>query len=114
MDRALELGINFFDTADVYGRKRDGGGHSGWTEEIIGRWLAQGEQRREQVILGTKFYGAMENQLEGPNDEPGVSAYKLYHHLNASLRRLQTDHVESLPDAPYRSQHRLGRGFWRL
>ncbi len=52
MDRALELGINFFDTADVYG----GEAHRGLTEEIIGRWFAQGGGRREAVILATKVY----------------------------------------------------------
>lgn len=90
MDRALELGINFFDTANEYG----GSGHHGRTEEIVGRWFAQGNHRREKVILATKFYNDMENELDGPNDAPGVSAYKLYRSLDASLARLQTDHVE--------------------
>src|SRR5688572_11729990 len=55
MDRALELGINFFDTADVYGWKRG----EGVTEQILGRWLAQGGGRREKVVLATKVYGEM-------------------------------------------------------
>src|SRR5918998_3316018 len=67
MDRALELGINFFDTADVYGWKKG----EGVTEQIIGRWLGQGDGRREQVVLATKVYGEMGN---GPNDR-GLSAY---------------------------------------
>jgi aryl-alcohol dehydrogenase-like predicted oxidoreductase len=94
MDRALELGITFFDTANVYG---DGGGVGpgrGTTESIIGRWFAQGGNRRERVVLATKFYGEMDNALDGPNDASGVSAYKLYRSLEASLKRLQTDHVE--------------------
>ena len=52
MDQALELGINFFDTADVYGRKLG----EGVTEQIIGRWLAQGNGRREQIVLATKVW----------------------------------------------------------
>lgn len=93
MDRALELGINFFDTANVYGAWGIGQ-HSGYTEEIIGRWFAQGGGRREKVVLATKFYNHMENELDGPNDPAGVSAYKLYRSLDASLKRLQTDHIE--------------------
>lgn len=92
MDRALELGINFFDTANVYGGW--GGPGHGYTEKVIGRWFAQGEGRREKVVLATKFYNSMDNELDGPNDEAGVSAYKLYRNLEASLKRLQTDHVE--------------------
>ncbi|WDF83225.1 aldo/keto reductase [Lacticaseibacillus pabuli] len=89
MDRALDLGINFFDTANVYGHD-----NPGRTEEIIGRWFAQGGNRRERVVLATKFYQHMHNEVDGPNDKPGVSAYKLYRSLDASLKRLQTDHVE--------------------
>ncbi|WP_412989656.1 aldo/keto reductase [Pediococcus siamensis] len=90
MDRALEAGINFFDTANVYG----GNGHNGRTEEIIGDWFAQGNERREQVILGTKVYMNMHNPLDGPNGPDGISAYKIYRELNRSLKRLNTDHVE--------------------
>ena len=61
MDRALALGINFFDTANVYGWKTG----EGVTEQIVGRWLAQGGRRREQVVLATKVYGRMGS---GPND----------------------------------------------
>src|SRR5918998_4356292 len=57
MDRALEHGINFFDTADVYGWQTG----EGVTEQIIGRWLAQGGGRREKVVLATKVYGKMED-----------------------------------------------------
>lgn len=90
MDRALETGVNFFDTANVYG----GAGHKGWTEEIIGRWFAQGGERRERVVLATKVYGEMEDETDGPNNERGLSAYKIRRHLEGSLERLQTDHLE--------------------
>lgn len=90
MDRALEAGINFFDTANVYGW----GVHKGYTEEIMGRWFAQGGKRREKVILATKFYNDMENDTDGPNGPGNVSAFKLRRHLEASLKRLQTDHIE--------------------
>lgn len=90
MDRALEAGINFFDTANVYG----GSGQRGRTEEIIGRWFAQGGGRREKVVLATKVYGGMEDETDGPNQDRGLSAYKIRRHLEESLKRLQTDHVE--------------------
>jgi aryl-alcohol dehydrogenase-like predicted oxidoreductase len=90
MDAALDAGINFFDTANVYG----GPGHRGWTEEIIGRWFAQGGGRREKVVLATKVYNVMEDPLDGPNEGHGLSAYKIRRHLEGSLRRLQTDHIE--------------------
>lgn len=90
MDSALDAGINFFDTANVYG----GTEHIGWNEEIIGRWFAQGDGRREKVVLATKVYGGMENENDGPNKERGLSAYKIRRHIEASLKRLQTDHIE--------------------
>jgi len=86
MDKALELGINFFDTADVYGWKKG----EGWTEQIVGRWLAQGGGRRERIVLGTKVYGGMGS---GPNDR-GLSAYHIRRACEGSLRRLQTDHID--------------------
>jgi aryl-alcohol dehydrogenase-like predicted oxidoreductase len=86
MDRALELGINFFDTANVYGRQLG----AGITEQIIGRWLAQGGTRREQIVLATKVYGRMG---EGPN-ERCLSAYHIKRACEESLRRLQTDHID--------------------
>ncbi|MDF2670403.1 MAG: oxidoreductase [Paenibacillus sp.] len=90
MDAALDAGINFFDTANVYG----GTGKQGWTEEIIGRWFAQGGNRREKVVLATKVYGTMGDTNDGPNEPRGLSSYKIRRHLEASLRRLQTDHIE--------------------
>ncbi len=86
MDRALEHGINFFDTANVYGRRRG----EGVTEQIIGRWLAQGGRRREQIVLATKVYNGMG---DGPN-ERGLSAYHIRQACEDSLRRLQTDHID--------------------
>jgi aryl-alcohol dehydrogenase-like predicted oxidoreductase len=91
MDAALEAGINFFDTANAYG---GGGENRGLTEEIIGRWFAQGEGRRERVVLATKVYSAMPDVCDGPNEAAGLSAFKIRRHVEASLRRLQTDHVE--------------------
>jgi len=85
MDRALEHGINFFDTANVYGRKPG----EGVTEQIIGRWLAQGG-RREKVVLATKVYG---NMGEWPN-QSRLSALHIRHACEASLRRLQTDAID--------------------
>ncbi|MBN1261691.1 MAG: aldo/keto reductase [Anaerolineae bacterium] len=86
MDRALELGINFFDTANVYGWKKG----EGWTEQIIGRWLAQGGGRREKIVLATKVYGGMG---DWPN-ESKLSAYHIKRACEESLRRLQTDHID--------------------
>ena len=100
MDRALELGINFFDTANVYGWKTG----EGVTEQIIGRWLAQGGGRRDRIVLATKVYGRMGT---GPNDTR-LSALHIRRACDESLRRLQTDH-RSLPDAPRGSEHAVGR-----
>jgi aryl-alcohol dehydrogenase-like predicted oxidoreductase len=86
MDRALELGVNFFDTANVYGWKLG----EGVTEQIIGRWLAQGGGRRDQIVLATKVYNKMG---ERPN-ERGLSAYHIRRACDESLRRLQTDHID--------------------
>ena len=86
MDRALELGINFFDTANVYGWKMG----EGITEQIIGRWFAQGGGRREKVVLATKVYGKMG---DWPN-ESRLSALHIRRACEASLRRLQTDYID--------------------
>jgi aryl-alcohol dehydrogenase-like predicted oxidoreductase len=82
MDAALDAGINFFDTANVYGGRT--------TEEIIGRWFAQGDGRREKVVLATKVYG-------GRDPWPNTSRLSALHVRQAcedSLRRLQTDHLD--------------------
>lgn len=94
MDEALDAGINFFDTADMYGSFLCDNGHHGWTEEIIGRWFRQGGGRRERVILATKLYLPMNDKGLGPNDENGLSAHKIRVNLEGSLRRLQTDHID--------------------
>jgi NDP-hexose C3-ketoreductase / dTDP-4-oxo-2-deoxy-alpha-D-pentos-2-ene 2,3-reductase len=86
MDHALEHGINFFDTANRYGGPKGPGA----TEEIIGRWLAQGGGRREKIVLATKVFGPM---TEWPNDG-GLSARHIRAACDESLRRLQTDHID--------------------
>jgi aryl-alcohol dehydrogenase-like predicted oxidoreductase len=92
MDAALEAGINFFDTADVYGgpQRPDMEKGFGISEEIIGRWLAQDRSRRDRIVLATKLYQPMGT---GPNDR-GLSAYHIRRACEASLRRLQTDHID--------------------
>jgi aryl-alcohol dehydrogenase-like predicted oxidoreductase len=86
MDRALELGINFFDTANVYGGKKG----EGITEQIIGRWIKQGGGRREKIVLATKVYGDMG---EWPNHSR-LSALHIRKACEESLRRLQTDYID--------------------
>lgn len=85
MDRALEVGINFFDTANVYGWKRG----EGVTEQIIGRWFAQGG-RRDKVVLATKVFGDMG---EWPNQQR-LSALHIRKACEDSLRRLKTDYID--------------------
>ncbi|MEP7286375.1 MAG: aldo/keto reductase [Chloroflexota bacterium] len=86
MDHAVEVGINFFDTANVYGWKLG----EGITEQIVGRWLEQGGGRREKIVLATKVYNKMG---EWPN-ESRLSAYHIRRACEESLRRLQTDHID--------------------
>ncbi len=86
MDKALELGINFFDTANVYGRKLG----EGVTEQIVGRWFAQGGGRREKVVLATKVYGRMG---DWPN-ESRLSARHIIRACEGSLKRLQTECID--------------------
>jgi aryl-alcohol dehydrogenase-like predicted oxidoreductase len=86
MDRALEEGVNFFDTANVYGWKKG----EGVTENILGRWFAQGGGRRDKVVLATKLYGTMG---DWPN-ESKLSALNIRRACEASLRRMQTDHID--------------------
>ncbi|MFB3739373.1 MAG: aldo/keto reductase [Candidatus Velamenicoccus archaeovorus] len=90
MDRALEHGINFFDTANVYGWRGGGGRGEGITEQILGRWFAQGDGRRERVVLATKVYSEMGSW---PN-ESRLSALSIRRACDESLRRLQTDHID--------------------
>ena len=86
MDKALELGINFFDTANVYGWKTG----EGITEQIIGRWFAQGGGRREKTVIATKVYGRMG---DWPN-QSRLSALNIRSAVEGSLKRLHTDHID--------------------
>lgn len=91
MDEAIDQGINFFDTADVYGGPQSPDMEKGFgtSEEIIGRWLAQGG-RRDKIILATKVYQPMDT---GVNDRR-LSAYHIKRACEASLKRLKTDHID--------------------
>src|SRR3954447_22941398 len=86
MDRAHHHGVNFFDTANVYGWQKG----EGITEQIIGRWFAQGGGRREKTVIATKVYGDMG---DWPN-ESRLSALHIRDACDESLRRLQTDHID--------------------
>jgi aryl-alcohol dehydrogenase-like predicted oxidoreductase len=86
MDRALEQGMNFFDTANVYGWKKG----EGVTEQIIGRWFGQGGGRREKVVIATKLFGSMS---DWPNDT-FLSARNIRLACDGSLKRLQTDYID--------------------
>ena len=86
MDRGLELGVNFFDTANVYGW----GENKGRTEQIVGSWFAQGGGRREKTVLATKVYGEWS---DWPNDGR-LSARHIRLACEASLRRLGTDYID--------------------
>lgn len=84
MDHALDKGINFFDSANVYGS------YKGQSEEMIGNWLTEDKQRREKIVLATKVYG---NIGELPNQSK-LSAYHIKKACEDSLKRLQTDHID--------------------
>ena len=86
LDAALDAGVTFVDTANVYGWKKG----EGWTETILGSWYAQGGGRRERTVLATKLYGSMG---DGPN-QTGLSALSIRQQCEASLRRLQTDYLD--------------------
>ena len=86
MDSAHEHGINFFDTANVYGRSAGRGA----TETIVGNWFAQGGGRRERTVIATKLYGDMD---DWPNSGK-LSALNIRRALDASLTRLQTDYID--------------------
>ncbi|WP_225849253.1 aldo/keto reductase [Streptomyces sp. HPF1205] len=95
MDAAHEAGINLFDTANIYGRD----GHKGLTEEIIGDWFAKGGGRRDRTVLATKVYGNTTNDGKAwhehswPNHDR-LSALNIRREVEASLRRLRTDHID--------------------
>jgi len=98
MDSALAHGINFFDTANVYGRHLGVGA----TEDIIGRWFAKGSGRRDKVVLATKVYGTMG---EWPN-EARLSKLAIRKACEASLKRLRTDHIDLY------QMHHIDRDAW--
>ncbi|MEO5874636.1 MAG: aldo/keto reductase, partial [Streptosporangiaceae bacterium] len=87
MDSAHDAGINFFDTANVYGRD-----HKGRTEEIVGSWFARGGGRRDKTVLATKVYGSMTGS--GWPNEDRLSALNIRRAAEASLKRLGTDHID--------------------
>lgn len=89
MNRALELGINFFDTANVYGGIENPSG-LGDTEKIIGNWLTEDKSRRDKIVLATKVYGRMGT---APNKSK-LSAYHIRKACEDSLKRMKTDHID--------------------
>ncbi|SHL58150.1 aldo/keto reductase [Actinacidiphila paucisporea] len=95
MDAALGAGVNFFDTANIYGDE----GRKGLTEEVLGGWFAKGGGRRDKVVLATKLYGNMTNdgtswrEQSWPNHDH-LSALNIRREVEASLRRLGTDHID--------------------
>jgi aryl-alcohol dehydrogenase-like predicted oxidoreductase len=82
MSRALERGVNFIDTADVYGQ-------DGLSERVVGKWMADAKSR-DRIVLATKFRFRMG---EGPNSS-GASRYRIVRTVEDSLRRLQTDRID--------------------
>ncbi|MET9731296.1 aldo/keto reductase [Streptomyces sp. NPDC006458] len=90
MDAALDAGINFFDTANVYGW----GENKGRTEEIIGSWFAKGGDRRDKVVIATKVYANMAVDGEAWPNHDKLSAVNIRRAVDASLKRLGTDHID--------------------
>lgn len=90
MDAALGAGINFFDTANVYGW----GENKGRTEEIIGSWFAKGGERRDKVVLATKLYANMGAEGEAWPNHDKLSALNIRRAVDASLKRLRTDYID--------------------
>jgi aryl-alcohol dehydrogenase-like predicted oxidoreductase len=99
MDGALAEGINFFDTANVYGRHLGAGA----TEEIIGRWFQKGSGRRDKVVMATKVYGTMGDWA----NESRLSKLSIVRQCEESLNRLQTDRIDL-----YQMQHIDRRAWW--
>ncbi|MGW0699530.1 aldo/keto reductase [Streptomyces sp. NPDC002867] len=90
MDAALDAGLNFFDTANVYGW----GENKGRTEEIIGNWFAKGGDRRDKVVLATKVYGNMAADGDPWPNHDRLSALNIRRAVDASLKRLRTDYID--------------------
>ena len=89
MSAAVELGCNFFDTADIYSRWVEGN-PGGVSEKIIGSWLKGRDIARDQLVIATKVRGELG---PGPNDQ-GLSRLHIMNSVEASLRRLQTDYID--------------------
>ncbi|MFE9610302.1 aldo/keto reductase [Streptomyces sp. NPDC006012] len=90
MDAALDAGINFIDTANVYGW----GPNKGRTEEIIGNWFAKGAERRDKVVLATKVNGNMAAEDPAWPNHDKLSAVNIRRAVEASLKRLRTDYID--------------------
>lgn len=90
MDSALGAGVNFFDTANVYGW----GENKGRTEEIVGSWFAKGGGRREKTVLATKVYGNMAAEGDAWPNADRLSALNIRRAADASLKRLGTDYID--------------------
>jgi NDP-hexose 2,3-enoyl reductase len=86
MDRALDAGINFWDTSNTYGQPRA----EGTTEKVIGDWFRANPGQRDKIVLATKLYGG---KGEWPNDR-FLSAVSIRKACDDSLRRLGTDHID--------------------
>jgi len=89
INRAVELGCNFIDTADIYSSWVDGNS-GGESETVIGNWLASGSVRRQDIIVASKVRGKMG---DGANDE-GLSRQHIFNAIDNSLQRLQTDYID--------------------
>jgi aryl-alcohol dehydrogenase-like predicted oxidoreductase len=98
MDTAVSYGINFFDTANTYGRYLG----VGVTEEIIGNWFDKGAGRRDKVVLATKVYGKVG---DWPNDGR-LSKLSIIQRCEESLRRLRTDRIDIY------QMHHIDRASW--
>jgi aryl-alcohol dehydrogenase-like predicted oxidoreductase len=89
MSEALERGINFFDTADIYSRWSTSS-YAGKTEEIMGRWLEEDRSRRDKIVLATKVRG----QMSDDESDQGLSRAHIHKSIESSLRRLKTDRID--------------------
>lgn len=89
LNKAVEFGVNFIDTADIYSRWVEGN-DGGVSEQIIGDWLASGAVQREQIIVATKVRGMMGTAVT----QQGLSRHHIMNAVDASLTRLQTDYID--------------------
>lgn len=89
MSEALDRGINFFDTADIYSRWSPNS-YAGKTEEILGRWFDEDRSRRDKIVLATKVRG----QMSDDESDQGLSRAHIEKSINDSLRRLRTDRID--------------------